>query len=160
MIDFKLIADFFNPEIATVLISMLPIVELRGAIPVAIGLYDLPVWDSFYLSVIGNMIPVFFIVFFLEKVGTYLQSKYLWAQKFFNWLYKRSLRKFDGHYNKYGLLGIFLFVAIPLPMTGVWTASIASYLLGLKSRVVIPYMLAGVLVAGLIVTGISIGVFR
>lgn len=160
MIDVSGLTNLLSPELATLLIAMLPIIELRGAIPIAIGVYDLSVSQAVLWSVIGNMIPVFFLVFLLEKVAGYLQQRFIWAQKFFDWLYQRSLRKFNGHYEKYGALGVLLFVAIPLPMTGVWTASIASFLLGLRSRVVIPYMLIGVLIAGAIVTAISVGVFR
>lgn len=159
MVNVDFLVNYIPAELATVLISTLPIIELRGAIPVAIGAYKLSAGAAFFWAVLGNMIPAFLILFFIEKISVFLMKRYDWAQKFFNWLFERSRKKFDSHYQKHGSLALLLFVAIPLPMTGVWTASLAAFLIGIKSRVAVPYLLAGVLIAGFIVTGISIGIF-
>lgn len=151
--------NYVPAELATVLISMLPIVELRGAIPVAIGSYHLSVMQSFLWAVAGNMVPAFFVLYFFEKFYQFITLHVNGAKRFFDWLFERTRKKFNHHYDKHGALALLLFVAIPLPMTGVWTASIAAFLLGLKARVAVPYLLGGVIIAGIIVTLISVGIF-
>jgi len=147
-------------QLATVIIAVLPIFELRGAIPVAIGVYKMSVMNAYIWAVIGNMIPAFFLVLFLEGVSKRLMASSKAMNKFFNWLFDRTRRKFTHKYDKYGAAALILFVAIPLPVTGVWTASVASFLFGIKPRIAVPYMLAGVIIAGVIVSILSAGLIN
>lgn len=137
--------------------SMLPIWELKGAIPMGIGL-GIPFWQAFLLALLGSSIPVPFIIFFIERViGWMGRSKVKFFNKFANWL----LAKVDKHrstIDRYGYWGVFIFVAIPLPGTGVWTGSLLASLLDLQPKKAIPVVLVGNLVAGCIMVLLS-GIF-
>ena len=143
-----------NANLAVFLVSMLPIVELRGAIPFGVGLgMD---WRSVYLiSVIGNMIPIPFIILFFRPLINYLKTTRLFG-KLASKLHERSLRK-SKDVVKYKIFGLFLFVAIPLPGTGAWTGAAIAALLDMRLRNAIPAILLGVLVAGILMMGISYG---
>lgn len=144
--------------LATVLIAMLPIAELRGAIPVALGVYDLSIPASYLLSVIGNLIPVVFLLLWLEPVSSFLMKRVKVFDKFFNWFFERTRRKFTKKYEKWGYFALVLFVAIPLPITGAWTGSIAAFLFGIPFKKALPLIICGVLIAGVVVTLASLGV--
>ncbi len=143
-----------NHELAVFLVSMLPIVELRGAIPFGVGLgMD---WRSVYIiSVIGNMLPVPFIILFFRPIINYLKKTRLFG-KFAIKLHERSLKKSES-VTKYKVFGLFLFVAIPLPGTGAWTGSAIAALLDMRLKDAIPAILLGVLCAGILMMGISYG---
>ena len=140
------------------LIAMLPIAELRGAIPIALGVYDLSVPTSYFLSVVGNLIPVVFVLLWLEPVSVFLRKKSKAFEKFFNWLFERTRKKFTKKYEKWGYFALILFVAIPLPVTGAWTGSIAAFLFGIPFKKAFPLIIVGVLIAGIVVTLASLGV--
>lgn len=143
-----------NHELAVFLVSMLPIVELRGAIPFGVGLgMD---WRSVYIiSVIGNMLPVPFIILFFRPIINYLKKTRLLGN-FAIKLHERSLKK-SKSVTKYKVFGLFLFVAIPLPGTGAWTGSAIAALLDMRLKDAIPAILLGVLCAGILMMGISYG---
>lgn len=127
--------------------SMLPVWELKGSILAGTGL-GMPVWTVFWLAYLGACVPVPFIIFLIEKIIVKLSTSRV---KFFNRVANWILGKVDKHKNKiekYGYLGIFLFVAVPLPGTGVWTGSLLSAMLGLKPQKAIPIVLIANLVAG------------
>ncbi len=157
IIDF--LKRFFSPQIVTVIIASLPIFELRGAIPVAIGAFKLSVKDAYVLSIIGNLIPVFPILIFLEKLSQYLMKQFVWADKFFNWLFTRTKTK-SKIVQRYKAIGLILFVAIPLPITGAWTGSVAAFLFGIKRRYAFPAIACGVIIAGVVVTLVTLGVIK
>lgn len=145
------------PIIATIIVAATPIAELRGAIPLAIEVYHLPIWQAFLFSVIGNTIPIFFVYFVFELFYRLL-SKNKIAKGFFEWLFARTRKKFQGSYALYGEIALVIFVAIPLPMTGAWTGALAAWLFGIKPKVGIPLVFAGVVIAGIIVTLLTVGV--
>lgn len=143
-------------ELLTVLLTaMAPVAELRGAIPLGIVHYNLPPVVAYGLAVVGNMIPIAPIIFLLRK-GTDYAMRYPKLEFLLNWVFQRT-RKKSGLIQKYELLGLALFVAVPLPMTGAWTGAIASYLLGLNPLKSVISIFAGVLIAGTIVTILSLG---
>lgn len=147
-----LIRKRVNPYVSVLVIAMLPVVELRGAIPagIAMGLR----WELVILfSIIGNMVPIFFILFFLAPVEKILRNIKL-LDRFFVWLYKRTLRKSDS-VKKYEQIGLMFFVSIPLPVTGAWTGSLIAYLLKFKYFMSIVYIFLGVCIAGAIVSTIT-----
>jgi len=141
----------------TLVMAMAPVIELRGAIPVGIAA-DLPVWQAFIAAVIGNMIPVPFIVLFVRRVFAWLREKSHWLEDEVSRLERRAEKKAQLIY-KYELLGLLILVAIPLPGTGAWTGALIAALLNIRLKVAFPVILGGVLIAGVIVTCISCGIF-
>ncbi len=146
-------------EIKTIFLAMTPIGELRAAIPMGMGVYGFGVTKAFFLSVAGNMVPALLLVPSLEKVSFFLMKRSSFFEKFFNWLFERTRKKFSKNYLRYGELALVIFVAIPLPVTGVWTGSVAAYLFGIPFKKAIPLLALGVLIAGVIVSIISTGAF-
>ena len=143
-----------NKLFAVFVISIFPIVELRGAIPVGVGL-GLELWKVFVVSVIGNMLPVPFIILFVRPIIEYLATKERF-KKFAGWLTERAMSKSDKIV-KYKKIGLYIFVAIPLPGTGAWTGSMIAGLLDMRLKDAVPMVLAGVLTAGVIMLFISYG---
>ena len=142
-----------SKELVVIITSALPFLELRGGIPVAMILFDFPWYYAFLLAVIGNLLPVPFILFFLDSITRFL-SKVKLFDRFLKWLFERTRRR--GRFiERYKRIGLVLFVAIPLPVTGAWTGSLAAVLFGLKFRHAFVSILAGVLIAGVIVTCLS-----
>ena len=145
----------------TFLISMVPLIELRGAIPVAMGM-GIPYWEALIISVIGNMLPVPFIYFFARKVLIWgADKKYI--GKFFTFCLEKGDHAGKKLVKTAGRNGLFvalmLFVGIPLPGTGAWTGALgASFLnMGFKSTVLAVSL--GVIMAGCIMAVASTGVF-
>ena len=142
--------------IAISFLSMLPVTELRGSIPVAISYYHLPVLPSYLFAVISNIIPAIFLLNFLKPFSNYLR-RWHFFEIFFTWLFHRT-RKYEKKYEKYGALFLLFFVAIPFPGTGVWTGSIAAFIFGIRFWYALPMMVAGLIIAGIIVTLANLGV--
>lgn len=147
----------FPPELATVIISTLPVAELRGSIPIAITIYNLDPIVAYVLSVLGNMIPAILILSLLGPLSGYLMQRFSWANNFFEWLFDRTKRKFSGKYEKWGYLALTLFVAIPLPVTGVWTGSVAAFLFGIPKKIAFGLIFLGAAIAGVIVSLATLG---
>ena len=140
----------------TMLVSMVPVIELRGGIPFGVAA-GLPVWMAMLASVIGNVIPVPFIIVYIRRI--------------FQWM-RRRMPRFGGMIDKleakahlkgqkvqkYQYFGLALFVAIPLPGTGAWTGALAAAFLDMRLRKAFPSVVAGVLVAGVLVSAITYGV--
>lgn len=147
-----------SPQLATFLLAMLPITELRASIPIALETFHLPIWQAYFISIVGDIIPGFLIIYFIGPISRFLR-KWKVADKFFAWLFARTRKRFDGKYKVWGNLALLFFVAIPLPFTGVWTGSIAAWLFGIKKKDALLYVSLGAMLAGVLVTLISIGVF-
>ena len=152
MIDF-LVALFESVphSVATVFIAALPIAELRGAIPVAIGVYGMDPLKAYMLAVIGNMLPVVPLLLFLESGSNYLRRWVLW-DVFFNWLFTRTYHRHNTRFERYGTITLLLFVAIPLPVTGAWTGCAAAFVFGIRFGHALAAIFGGVLLSGVIVT--------
>ena len=152
------------PEVVILLLAMAPIFELRGAIPVAEVLgVNIAIWKIYLIAVIGNMIPVLPILLLLEPVSNFLSERSKIFNRFFDWLFNRTKRRVESKITKYGALGLIVFVAIPLPVTGAWTGCIAAFLFGIRTRYAVPAILAGVMIAGIVVSIVTYGaasVFR
>ncbi|RLF49621.1 MAG: ligand-binding protein SH3 [Thermoplasmata archaeon] len=144
------------PWLVVFLISMIPFVELRGAIPVAILIYHMPVLTAYIIAVIGNMVPVIPILIFLGSVEKWLRKYEIWARAM-DKLFDKTRRRASRSVERYEEVGIMLFVAIPLPMTGAWTGSLIAYLFGLEIKKSTFVILLGVLIAGLVVTAATLG---
>lgn len=136
-------------ELLVVIVAALPIAELRLAIPLALSL-GMSFNKAFMLSIFGNLIPVLPLLFLLEPVTERLRRFKIWAN-FFNWFFART-RKKAKIVEKYAALGLMLFVAVPLPMTGAWTGIVASSLFKIRFRYAFFAITFGVIFAGLIVS--------
>jgi len=145
-----------SPELMTLFLASLPISELRGAIPYAIAIGGLSWQKAFILAVIGNFIPVIPVLLFLESVSNWLM-RYPLGKKFFTWLFERTKKK-GKIVERFEAIGLTLFVAIPLPITGAWTGCVAAFIFKIRLALAIPCILAGILIAGTIVTLASLGV--
>ncbi|MFZ6035796.1 MAG: COG2426 family protein [Patescibacteria group bacterium] len=160
MLHIDWVSLFHNvpPELATVLVAMLPIAELRAAIPVAIVGFDLPWWSAYFWSVVGNLIPAVLLLLFLEPVAQWLMRVSRFFDRFFTWLFNRTRRKFSSSAAQYGtFVALTLFVAIPLPVTGAWTGAAAAFVFGIAFRRALPALVLGVVIAGAIVTLTTVG---
>ena len=130
-----------------------PISELRGAIPLGLTFTDN--WPLvFLIAFIGNLLPVPFLLLFLGPV-TDLLSKIGIFEKIINFVFRISRRR-GRIVERYGAIGLTLFVAVPLPVTGAWTGSIVAFLLGMKFRKAFPAIVLGVFIAGIIVTSVAV----
>ena len=142
-------------ELLTALLAMVPVIEVRGAIPVGVagGLRPL---TALICAVLGSMIPAPFIIILLRKVLEFLRKKG-YCPRFVHWLETRA-RKSGSVVQRYSLLGLFLLVAIPLPGTGVWTGSLVASLLNMRCRRALPAIFLGTVVASVIMAIVSYGV--
>ncbi len=141
-------------------ISMLPLVELRGAIPVAVGM-GLPIVPSILISLIGNMLPVPLIFLFARRILEWGKDK-KYIGGFFSWCLKKGEkggRKLEAKAGKGLYWALLLFVGIPVPGTGAWAGTLAASLLNMDFRKSVLYVLLGVLLAGAIMLAASLGVF-
>ena len=136
-------------EALIILTAALPISELRGAIPLGLYLKE-PLFKVISLSILGNMIPVIPILYLLLPISERLRRFKLW-NRFFDWLFERT-RKKSNLVEKYEALGLALFVAIPLPVTGAWTGCVAASLFKIRFRYAFISILLGVFIAAIIVT--------
>ena len=145
-------------ELAVILCSMLPVIELRGAIPVGWFTFHMPWWQSFLFAVIGNMIPVPFILLFIGKILAWMEGSNVQIfHKFAAWL-RRKADKNTDKIQKYGFWGVCFFVAIPLPMTGAWTGSLVAATIHMNFWKALLSAFIGVLIAGTIVSLICFGI--
>ena len=146
-----------SPELSTFLIAMTPIGELRAAIPIALGVYHLSPLKAFFWSVLGNIIPGFFFLWFLTPLTNFLENHFSLLNRFFNWLFERTRKKHSQKFETWGALALIVFVAIPLPMTGVWSGCLAAFVFGISFKKAFPSVSLGALIAGVIVTLVSLG---
>lgn len=146
-----------NDGLRVALLSALPITELRGAIPLALTIYKMPVFPAYIFAVLGNIVPAIFLLLFLKPFSEYLR-RWHFFDIFFEWLFKRTRRNNQGKFEKYGALFLLFFVAIPLPVTGAWTGSVAAFVFGIRFWYAFPMIVGGVMIAGVIVTLTSLGI--
>lgn len=147
--------DTLGKELCVFICSMIPIIELRGAIPLAAGL-GLPFWFAYILSVVGNMLPVPIILLFVRVVLDWMK-KIKGLQRIAVWVEAKA-DKHKGKIEKFAYVGLFLFVAIPLPGTGAWTGSLIAALMKMKFWKSLFWVFLGVLSAGVIMSIVSYGV--
>lgn len=154
------IIDFFSQSefgayLLTFLVSMLPVIELRGAIPIGVSMGISPLL-SMIISIVGNMVPVPFIILFIRRIFEWLRAKSPKLERAVSSLERRAEGKWDK-VHKYELLGLVILVAIPLPGTGAWTGALIAALMDIRLKSAIPAIFLGVLIAGVLVTGITNG---
>lgn len=153
--------DFIG-ELKIFLLAMTPVGELRVAIPVGLTVYQLSPVSVYFIAVLGNILAVFLILAFLGTLSKWASEKNYFFDRFFSWLFSRTRKNHYDKVNKYGLYLLPFFVAIPLPVTGGWTASLIAFVFGMPFRKAFPLICLGVLIAGIIVlfttkAGVAIG---
>lgn len=138
--------------LATIIIGMTPIIELRGAIPVAVFSFHLSYIEAFILSFIGNIIPIYFIVKYIRPLFDFF-GRWKPFRIIIDWATQRATKKIEESkkLQTFAALGLFLFVAIPLPGTGAWVGSLIANFLDLPPQKAIPPIIAGVITAGIII---------
>ncbi|ASS38152.1 COG2426 family protein [Mogibacterium pumilum] len=140
----------------TFLMAMVPVIELRGAIPYGAGLAGLPIWQAALIAVLGNLLPVPFLVVFTRDVFTWMRKK---SNKL-NSMVERMERKADRNKDvvlKYEFWGLMILVAIPLPGTGAWTGALVAAMMDMQLKRAFPAIALGVVVAAFIVTWVTYG---
>lgn len=136
-------------QIIITLISMLPVIELKGAIPLAITKYNLPWWQAYVFGVLGSMISAVIIILFLGVVSDWLSRKFALFHKFFDWLFTRTRSKHAKKMEAYQELALFLISAIPIPVLGgVWTAALVAFIFNVNIKKALLFIFLGTLVAG------------
>ena len=153
-----LLVQEITPRIITLVLAALPVSELRGAIPYAIVAGGMSWQEAYIIAVIGNFIPVIPLLFLLESVSNYLM-RYRLFNRFFTWLFERTRRK-GRLVERFEAVGLVLFVAVPLPVTGAWTGCVAAFIFKVPLRYAIPAVLLGIMIAGTVVTLASLGVIQ
>ncbi len=144
--------NFWGKTIVTFILSMSPILELRGSIAYGMGA-GLDERFVFIIAIIGNMLPVPFIILFIRKVFEWMRHHMKWLGGLVERLEaKGNDPKNQEKIKKYGFWGLFMFVAIPLPGTGAWTASLVAAMLGMRLKNAVPAICLGVVCAGVVVT--------
>ena len=141
--------------VMTFLISMVPVLELRGAIPIGVA-GGLPPLAAMLIAIAGNLAPVPFLLVFTRRVFNWLREKSPWLRDRVDWLIRRAEKK-SRLVRQYALVGLVILVAVPLPGTGAWTGSLVAALLDIRLRHSFPAVLLGVLIAGVVVLGICGG---
>jgi len=150
----NLINSGLSKELIVITVSALPVIELRGALPVAINMFNLPWYQALSLAIIGNLLPVPLLLLFFKSLTVTARQTDI-GRRLIDWLFART-RKNMAVIEKYERIGLMLFVAVPLPVTGAWTGSVAAFLTGLKFNRALLSIACGVVIAGAIVTCLSL----
>lgn len=152
--------NYLSEELATLFLAMLPVGELRVSLPVAYSVYNLSIYSAFFWSIVGNMIPVFFLLWLFSPISKWLMERVQWINKLLTWIFERTRNKHNKKFIRWGALALVVIVGIPLPGTGAWTGALLAFLFGIPYKKALGLIFAGVLLAGVIVSAITLGVFQ
>ncbi|OGZ29940.1 MAG: hypothetical protein A2931_01830 [Candidatus Niyogibacteria bacterium RIFCSPLOWO2_01_FULL_45_48] len=126
----------FQQEIIVILSGAAPISEVRGAIPLGILLFGMPPLKTYLLSVLGNLLPVVPLLFFLERFSLFSMRRFYFMNRFLSWLFEYTRSRHSDHFHYWGWapVALFVFVAIPLPLTGAWSGALVAFIFGVPLR--------------------------
>ena len=144
---------FWGKILSTFLIAMVPFVELRGAIPIA-ALHGLPFVLAFPVAILGNMVPVPFIILFIRKIFALFRRHLPWLNRLVDRLEQKAKNK-QEIVERRSFWGLFVLVAIPLPGTGAWTGALVAAMLDMRLKRAFPAIFLGVVAAGVIMAVLS-----
>jgi uncharacterized membrane protein len=148
----------FPPELATFLVAMTPVLEQRVALPMAIIAFNMPVWKALLITLAGNLLPITALLYFADNFHRWVEKN---SGTFFGRSWLKSLRhaqdKF-ARYEKYGLLGLAIFIALPIPGSGIFTGTMIAFLMGVPFKHSLPYIWAAVIGSSFVTMFISIGI--
>jgi uncharacterized membrane protein len=145
----------FPKELATFIIAIIPVTELRAALPLAYKVYHLSAFWSWFYSVAGTFFAMVLIVFLLDPVAKFLSKHIAFFAKFFEWLFEHTRKRANGKMEKYGEWAIFILAATPIPLLGGLTGALAAFVFGTPKKKSLILLLFGTMVSGLIVLGIT-----
>lgn len=151
----EFLREYVSAELVVFIISLLPILELRGGL-VAAAIVGIEWYVALPICIIGNMLPIPFVLLFIRKIFEWLK-KIKFMKKIVEKLDERAKKKSES-INKFILWGLFTFVAIPLPGTGAWTGALVADILDVRFKKAFPIIFVGVVTAGLIVSLVSYGI--
>lgn len=154
--DYAVWFQNFPPELATFLIAMVPISELRAAIPIGIKVYHLSVASAYFWSVLGNLLPMLLIVLILKPVADFISRHIKLFKKFFDWLFDHTRHRGQKKFEKWGEFAVFILTATPIPLLGGWTGPLAAFVFDVKLKKSIPLIILGCMTSGVIVALITI----
>lgn len=146
----------FPKELATFLIALIPVTELRAAIPLAVKVYGLTSLEAWAYSVAGTFFAMLLIVLLLDPVSKLLSRCIPLFEKFFSWLFEHTRQRASGKMEKYGEWAIFILAATPIPLLGGMTGALAAFIFGVPLKKSIPLMLLGTMVSGALVLGMTL----
>lgn len=146
----------FPKELATFLIAVIPVTELRASIPVAIKAYELSPFSAWLWSVLGTYFAMIMILFLLDPVAKLLCKYIPIFEKFFQWLFEHTRKKADKKMEKYGSWALFILAATPVPLVGGLTGALAAFVFGVPHKKSMPLLLVGTMVSGIIVVFITL----
>lgn len=147
-----------SAELTTVAVAASPFFELRGAIPLAIFAFGMPAIKAYLLGVLGSSLPVLPLLFFWNFLYEKTVHRFYHLNRFFNWLFLRTRVKHANHFALWHDLALFVFVAIPLPLTGAWSGTIAAFVFGIPMKQAALSIVAGNVISGFIVLLLSKGI--
>jgi len=157
----RVLIDYFSifpPEIAAFILSMLPLTE-KLALAVAIAVFHINPIEAFFIVTVGNLVPIFFILWLAESFHNWISKRSGFFGKAWAKTIVHAQNKF-AKYQKYELWGLFIFMALPLPVNGGITGSLIAFVLGMPSKKAWPYLLAGVIVSNIITLAVTVGLVK
>ena len=148
---------FFGEILYTGMMAMVPVVELRGAIPFGHNVLGLNIWLAAAAAMVGNLLPIPFVIIYVRRVFAFLRKKIPRLNRAVDRLERKAAGKKDT-VNKYGFWGLCVLVAIPLPGTGAWTGALVAAFMDMRLKKALPAIALGVFIAGAVVTFLTMGV--
>lgn len=146
----------FPKELATFLIAVIPVTELRVAIPLAYKIYGLSAFSAWLWSVLGTFFAMFLIVTILDPVANFLSYYIKFFEKFFHWLFEHTRKRTNGKMEKYGEWAVFILAATPIPLVGGMTGALAAFVFGISLKKSLPLLFFGTMVSGGIVLALTL----
>ena len=147
------------PEILTILLSALPIGEIRASIPVAIVVYKMSVFQAVLWSLLGSFIGSYLLLKFIDPAVKLLSKHIGFLERFFNWIFEKTRDRAVKKYTKYGQWALILFVAVPLPGSGFWTGAIIAYLFDIPKNRALLLIITGLILCAVLVVLATLGIF-
>mgnify|MGYP001610953834 CR=1 FL=1 len=148
------------PDLLIIFLAAMPVIELTVTLPIALQTYGMDPARALLDCYIGNALPVIPLLFGLKAFVDWCERKSPRFHKFMLNYFGRVRVRFQKHYDRYGALALFLYVAIPTPFSGVWSGAVAAVLFGIRPKYAAPALIAGMMVAGLIVLGVTKGIVK
>lgn len=155
----EIIIGWFNGfprELATFLIAVIPVTELRASLPLAYKIYGLSAFSAWLWSVLGTFFAMVLIVTILEPVADFLSRHIKFFEKFFEWLFEHTRQRTGSKMEKYGEWAIFILAATPIPLIGGMTGALAAFVFGLPLKKSLPLLFFGTMISGGIVLALTL----
>lgn len=147
-----------SPQLYTLLVASLPIIEIRGAMPLALQVFNFSIPEALFWSVLGNMLPVPLLLWLFDPISKLVIQLLPFTKKYFEKLFEKTRGKFIKSHEAWGVLALIIFVGIPIPGTGAWTGALAAWIFGYNKFRSFIYLFIGVIIAGIAMAALTKGV--